>query len=460
MMKDQEGDEVTLAQKFGKYHLLKRIAVGGMAEIFIARREGMGGFQKTIVIKRIRPHLSEQSAFVNMFLNEAKLAAELNHSNIAQIFDLGRVDRSYFIAMEWVNGRDMRAIVPKAEKQGIPFPLEYSLKIAREACEGLYYAHRKADEQNEPLHIVHRDVTPENIMVSFDGEVKLLDFGIAKAENLVSETRAGEIKGKLGYLSPEQITGKVIDHRSDLFSLGTVLYEWITGHKLFSGRSDVDVIKSVVDGKIYPPSYFAEDVPQTVEDILMRALQRNREQRYQSAWEMQYDIDQFLSGHEFSPSNIHLSNFLKQIYADELAEQREDNGLPGGDLESVDEEDEDEDEDEAGTQVVQSHLGEPEGLTAGSSKGGRREGTQAEKPVLLAKPKSSPSIANPLEEEILAGGDGRRTLTLEFEARQLERLQAIAKRNDMSVAEFIHNVVGHYAMFLGPDRDPGQDDDG
>ncbi len=133
-----------MAQMFGKYRLLKRIAVGGMAEIFVARREGMEGFQKTIVIKRIRPHLSEQSAFVNMFLNEAKLAAELSHSNVAQIFDLGRIGKSYFIAMEYINGHDMRAIVPKAEKQGISFPLEYSFKIAREACEGLYYAHRKA----------------------------------------------------------------------------------------------------------------------------------------------------------------------------------------------------------------------------------------------------------------------------------------------------------------------------
>jgi serine/threonine protein kinase len=308
--------------RFGKYTLLDRIAVGGMAEIFLARQAGLEGFEKTIVIKRIRPHLSSVGSFVRMFLNEAKLAAQLNHPNIVQIYDLGRITESYFIAMEYIFGRDMRRVIPKADALGIPFPMVYALKIASSVCEGLYYAHQKTDLYGNPLNIVHRDVTPENIFVSFDGTVKILDFGIAKAANQVDQTKNGEIKGKLSYMSPEQCLGRPLDHRSDIFSLGVVLYEWITGFKLFTGDSEVAILKSITDGKIYAPSYFKSDIPEEVEAILMRALEKDRDKRYQSAWEMQYDIDQFLTRYEFTPSNIHLSNFLKQLFADELEQEK------------------------------------------------------------------------------------------------------------------------------------------
>jgi eukaryotic-like serine/threonine-protein kinase len=308
--------------RFGRYTLIDRIAVGGMAEIFLARQAGLEGFEKNIVIKRIRPHLSKEPAFVKMFLNEAKLAAQLNHPNIVQIYDLGKIGESYFIAMEYVFGRDMRRIIPKADAMGIPFPMVYALKIASSVCEGLYFAHQRVDGYGQPLNIVHRDVTPENIFVSFDGAVKILDFGIAKAANQVEHTRAGEIKGKLSYMSPEQCMGKSLDHRSDLFALGAVLYEWLTGFKLFTGESDAAVLKSITDGKIYAPSYFKADIPDPVEAIMMKALEKDRDRRYQNAWEMQFDIDRFLGQHEFTPSNIHLSNFLKQLFLDELEEER------------------------------------------------------------------------------------------------------------------------------------------
>src|SRR4051812_27036811 len=310
------------ATRFGKYTLIDRIAVGGMAEIFLARQAGLEGYEKTIVIKRIRPHLSKQSSFVKMFLNEAKLAAQLNHPNIVQIYDLGKIGESYFIAMEYIFGRDMRRIIPKADSLGIPFPMVYALKIASSVCEGLYYAHQKVDLYGNPLNIVHRDVTPENIFVSFDGTVKVLDFGIAKAANQIEQTRAGEIKGKLSYMSPEQCMGKVLDCRSDIFSLGVVLYEWLTGFKLFTGDSEVAVLKSITEGKIYAPSYFKADIPEAVENILMKALEKDREKRYQTAWDLQYDLDQFLSQYEFTPSNIHLANFLKQLFFDELEEEK------------------------------------------------------------------------------------------------------------------------------------------
>ncbi len=308
--------------RFGKYTLVDRIAVGGMAEIFLARQAGLEGFEKTIVIKRIRPHLSKQTNFVRMFLNEAKLAAQLNHPNIVQIYDLGKINESYFIAMEYIFGRDMRRIIPKADQMGIPFPMVYALKIASSVCEGLYYAHLRADLYGNPLNIVHRDVTPENIFVSFDGTVKVLDFGIAKAANQIEQTRAGEIKGKLSYMSPEQCMGQPLDCRSDIFSLGVVLYEWLTGFKLFTGESEVAILKSITEGKIYRPSYFKADIPEAVENILMKALEKDREKRYQNAWELQYDLDQFLSQYEFTPSNIHLSNFLRQLFFDELEEEK------------------------------------------------------------------------------------------------------------------------------------------
>jgi len=309
--------------RFGKYSLLNRIAVGGMAEVFLARQEGLEGFEKTICIKRIRPHLSSQPNFVRMFLNEAKLAAQLNHPNIVQIYDLGRVNDSYFIAMEYISGRDMSRIIPKAEKAGIPFPMIYALRIASNVCEGLYFAHTKTDAYGNPLNIVHRDITPENILVSFSGTVKIVDFGIAKANTQLEQTRAGEIKGKLSYMSPEQCMGHPLDARSDIFSFGSVIYEWVTGYKLFTGENEMAILKSIIDGKIYPPSYFKEDVPEAVERILMKALDKNKEKRYQSAWEMQFDIDTYLASSEFTPSNIHLSNFLKQIFGDEIEREKE-----------------------------------------------------------------------------------------------------------------------------------------
>lgn len=309
--------------RFGKYTLLNRIAVGGMAEVFLARQEGLEGFEKTICIKRIRPHLSSQPNFVRMFLNEAKLAAQLNHPNVVQIYDLGRVNDSYFIAMEYISGRDMSRIIPKAEKAGIPFPMIYALRIASNVCEGLYYAHTKGDAYGNPLNVVHRDITPENILVSFNGTVKIVDFGIAKANTQLEQTRAGEIKGKLSYMSPEQCMGHVLDARSDIFSFGSVIYEWITGYKLFTGENEMAILKSIIDGKIYPPSYFKEDVPEAVERILMKALDKDKSKRYQSAWEMQFDIDTYLASSEFTPSNIHLSNFLKQIFGDEIEREKE-----------------------------------------------------------------------------------------------------------------------------------------
>ncbi len=389
--------------RFGKYTLIDRIAVGGMAEIFLARQAGIENFEKTIVIKRIRPHLSKQPNFVKMFLNEAKLAAQLNHPNIVQIYDLGRIGESYFIAMEYVFGRDMRRIIPKADSLGIPFPMVYALKIASSVCEGLYYAHQKTDTYGVALNIVHRDVTPENIFVSFDGTVKVLDFGIAKAANQIEQTRAGEIKGKLSYMSPEQCMGKHLDNRSDLFSLGTVLYEWLTGFKLFTGDSEVAILKSITEGKIYAPSYFKADIPEGVEAILMKALEKDRERRYQTAWDMQYDIDQFLSQYEFTPSNIHLANFLKQLFNDELEEEKQrlsSLAAPPATPEEVIEE---------GDDII--------------------------------------SMIEPISEsQQLEDGQGK-SLTVELHDAEFDQLAVIARRHGMSVSALVRDLVGGFLKY-------------
>jgi eukaryotic-like serine/threonine-protein kinase len=391
--------------RFGKYTLIDRIAVGGMAEIFLARQAGLEGFEKTIVIKRIRPHLSKQTSFVKMFLNEAKLAAQLNHPNIVQIYDLGKISESYFIAMEYIFGRDMRRIIPKADSMGIPFPMVYALKIASSVCEGLYYAHQKVDLYGNPLNIVHRDVTPENIFVSFDGTVKVLDFGIAKAANQIEQTRAGEIKGKLSYMSPEQCMGKPLDQRSDIFSLGVVLYEWLTGFKLFTGESEVAILKSITEGKIYAPSYFKSDIPEAVEAILMRALEKDRDKRYQSAWDMQYDLDQFLSQYEFTPSNIHLSNFLKQLFFDELEEEKARLAArsAGGDIEPVEEEAE-----------IISNL-EPIPLHA--------------EPVPLGQPSAD------------------KVLNLALAGAEFEQLNQIAKRHGITVGTLVRDILNGWLKY-------------
>lgn len=391
------------AARFGKYRLVDRIAVGGMAEIFLAQQMEGEGLERPVVIKRIRPHLSKHTTFVKMFLNEARLAAQLNHPNIVQIHDLGKIGESYFIAMEYIFGRDMRRVIPKAEQLGIPFPLVYALRIASDVCAGLSYAHKKVDLYGNPLNIVHRDVTPENIFVSFDGTVKLLDFGIAKAANQVEQTRSGELKGKLSYMSPEQCYGKPLDCRSDIFSVGVVLYEWLTGFKLFTGESEVAVMRSITDGKIYAPSYFKADIPEPVEAILMKALEKDRERRYQTAGEMRAAIDAFLNTYEFTPSPQHLSNFLRQLFHDELNEEQ-----------------------------------------------GRLKQTTSSDQVLALEDEVTPMSSNPVKDgpSLKEGRSAsERLISLALPGEQIEALEAIAQRTGVSVNRMVGELLAAWLKY-------------
>ncbi len=282
-----------LDAEFGPYQLLERVAVGGMAEVFKAKRTGVEGFEKVVAVKRILPHLSENEDFVRLFVHEAKVVAGLTHPNIVQIFDLGRIGRSYYIAMEYVHGHDLRTIVSRAREKGLRLPLDLSLRVVSQVCAALEYAHRKKDERGRPMEIVHRDVSPPNILISFEGEVKLVDFGIAKAATVATRpSDSGVLRGKLLYMSPEQAWGRPIDGRSDLFSLGLVLYELVTGTRAFVGagneRATVDLVRQCV---VTPPREINPRLPEALDRVVTKALAREPDERYAEAGQMQRGLE-------------------------------------------------------------------------------------------------------------------------------------------------------------------------
>jgi serine/threonine-protein kinase len=384
-------------ENYGSYQLIKRLATGGMAQIYLARRRGAAGFEKLLVVKRILPHLAENDDFIKMFLDEARIAARLNHPNIVQIYDLGAQDDSFFIAMEYIHGEDVRRVWKRSVELEQPLPVPLACRIIVEAAAGLDHAH-KAMDGGRPLNIVHRDVSPENIFVAFDGTVKVLDFGIAKANNLpTGETRSGELRGKLSYMSPEQCLGKPVDCRSDIFSLGVTLYEWLTGFKLFTGESEIAVMRNITDGKIYTPSYFKADIPGPVEAILMKALERDRERRYQTAAQMQHAIDEFLDAYEFTPTPLHLSNFLRQLFFDELeAEQH------------------------------------------------RRAARAPTSDDVPSPEPAPPAPAEPRREGRVAS---ERTLSVPLSASALEALEGIAKRNGTTVSKLVGDILTSWLKY-------------
>src|SRR3954467_8334721 len=283
---------------FGKYVLLERISVGGMAEVFKAKSFGVEGFEKILAIKRILPSMAEDADFIEMFIDEAKICGQLNHANICQIFELGRVDDSHFIAMEYVWGKDVLQIQNRFRKMRQTMKPEMAAFIAAKLCEGLDYAHKKKDAAGRPLHIIHRDISPQNILISYDGELKIIDFGIAKAASRSSKTQAGVLKGKFGYMSPEQVRGLPLDRRSDIFAIGTILYELLTADRLFVGESDFETLEKVRNVDCPPPSKANPKCPPALEKIIMKALARDPEDRYQWGAEMMEDLQSFLVSFE------------------------------------------------------------------------------------------------------------------------------------------------------------------
>ena len=300
-------------ERFGQYTLLERIAIGGMAEVWKARMRGVEGFQKTVAIKRILPHMTDNAEFVGMFIDEAKLAAQLTHPNIVHIYDLGKIGRDYYIAMEYVEGKDLRSLLNAGRRKGLPLPLGLSLLIAARLASALDYAHRKRDFEDREMGLVHRDVSPQNVLLTTEGDVKLCDFGIAKAVSKVGQTQMGALKGKLQYMSPEQAWGRPVDARSDLFSLGTVLFEMVTGERLFTGDSEISVLEAVRQGRIRTPRQVDPSVPQEVNEIVTRALAVDPKDRFQSAGEMKQRLEAALAALSPSTGPADLAFYIHRI---------------------------------------------------------------------------------------------------------------------------------------------------
>ena len=270
-------------EQIGRYKILARLAEGGMAEIFLARQTGIGGFEKLVVVKRILPHLAREKTFVEMFLDEAVIAAQLNHPNIVQIYDLGQADENYFIAMEYLEGETLGHLARQGVEAGRPLPYHLIGGIIAQVCDGLAYAHSFEDDAGNPLNLVHRDISPHNIIVLFSGVVKVVDFGIAKAATKSHQTRVGTLKGKLAYMPPEQCMGQNVDARSDIFSLGVVLWELLTRRRLFKREVEPAMIRAILDEPIPKVRDARADVPAALAAIADQALRKDQDKRFQNA---------------------------------------------------------------------------------------------------------------------------------------------------------------------------------
>ncbi len=281
---------------------------------------GVEGFEKILTIKRILPHLSNDGDFITMFINEAKIAAQLTHENIVQIFDFGKFEESYYLAMEYVWGKSLQAIQAREENERA-LPLNLALYAISRASMGLDYAHRKKGIGDETLEIIHRDISPPNILVSYEGEVKLVDFGIAKAAVQSSETKSGVLKGKIPYMSPEQVMGGVVDRRSDIFSLGVVLYELLTRKRLFQGASEFEIIEKVKSCQVMPPSHHVPTIPSQVDDIVLKALEREPDKRYQRAEELYDDLVNHLDEQRSYLGPSDLRNHMRESFGDEIRQE-------------------------------------------------------------------------------------------------------------------------------------------
>lgn len=277
-----------------RYRVIEKLESGGMAEVFRAESTGLEGFRKQVAIKRVLPHLGRNSKFISMFLDEARLSAQLSHSNCVQVFDIGVRDDAYFIVMEFVDGANLKSIATSMQNKGRTFPIPVAAYIAHEICKGLSYAHELTDRSGVSLGLVHRDVSPPNVLVTKHGEVKIVDFGLAKASNQLEPSEPGVIKGKFAYLSPEAAHGEEVDCRADIFAVGIILWELLASRRLFTGDTDVQILHKVQAAKVPPISQFNRSVPPELETIVHRALARDRHERYASARELGQDLSRFM----------------------------------------------------------------------------------------------------------------------------------------------------------------------
>ncbi len=308
------------ATQFGSYLLLDRINTGGMAEIYVAKSFGAEGFGRILAIKRLLSRLAQDDQVVGMFIDEAHIVVMLSHPNIVQTYELGEVEGQYYIAMEYVPGKDLRQIQQTlvGSRQVMTVPM--GAFITTRVCEALDYAHAKVGPDGRPMNLVHRDISPQNVLVSYNGAVKLADFGIAKATHRTSETKLGVLKGKMGYFSPEQVAGKPVDHRSDLFNVGVIFYEMVTGERPFEGESDFETLMNTFHVRFRPPLEHNPTLPSPVVEIISRSLAQEPDARYQSASELGDDLAQLLleDGRLFQAKR--LATFMERYFGNDLEE--------------------------------------------------------------------------------------------------------------------------------------------
>ena len=302
----------------GQYYLLEKIAQGGMAEIYKGLAYDLAGIKKIVCIKKILPHISASQEFIDMLIDEAKIAVQLNHGSIAQIHDLGKVNEDYFIVMDFVEGQNLSRLNKRVLRQNEKIPIPLACYIVAEVASGLNYMHRKTDEFGNSLNIIHRDISPQNIMVSYSGTVKIIDFGIAKAASKIGHTELGILKGKFAYMSPEQARGDVLDPRSDIFSLGVILHELLTGKRLFKASENKETLRNVRRASVSPPSSLNPDIPEELDAIVLKALSRNPKKRYAYASEFHEALMRFVFSHYTNFRPAQLSEFVQKQFANEL----------------------------------------------------------------------------------------------------------------------------------------------
>ncbi len=307
----QPGSEV------GRYRIIKRLAIGGMAEIYLASAHSLHNFEKLVVLKRILPQYAQNPDFVKMFLDEARLAATLDHPNIATVYDIGEWEESYFFSMEYVHGPSLLDIMRVLAQKRKPLPLEHALNIVVGTCAGLHHAHERLDLNGEPLGIVHRDISPPNVLVTYSGHIKVVDFGIAKATSASTVTNVGTLKGKIPYMSPEQCRADELDRRSDVYSIGIMLYELTVGRRLVQAKTELGIIQQIKNGKYRKPSEVHPHYPPELERAVSRALMANRDHRYQTARDLQMALEDFAREYKMVLSSARLASFMEQVYEPE-----------------------------------------------------------------------------------------------------------------------------------------------
>jgi len=311
-----------MKQQQQRYRIIERIAAGGMAEVYRAESAGLEGFKKVVAIKRVLPHLAEKKQFIGMFLDEARTSAHLSHSNCVQVFDIGVGDNTYFIVMEFVDGSDLKAIIEHRRSRSQKIPMEAASLVCLKICEGLAYAHEAVDTKGKKLGIVHRDMSPPNVLITRHGEVKIADFGLAKANSQLERSEPGIIKGKFSYLSPEAAMGEAVDHRTDIFAIGIMLWEMLAGRRLFLGETDLDTVRQVQAARIPSLSQLNAEVTPELERIVQKALAREVGQRYQSARDLGRDLNTHLYRVGRAVSSFDIAGLVREAMVARDSERR------------------------------------------------------------------------------------------------------------------------------------------